>query len=58
MEYRDGILTRRWMHSDTVDEPVGFEEYTATSGVGTGTERALYADRQGSVIWVTEPATG
>ncbi|WP_432759529.1 RHS repeat-associated core domain-containing protein [Defluviimonas salinarum] len=58
MEYSDGILTRRWMHSDAVDEPVGFEEYTASSGVGAGTEHALYADRQGSVIWVTEPATG
>ena len=58
MEYEGGILTRRWMHSDTVDEPVGFEEYTASSGVGSGTEHALYADRQGSVIWVTEPATG
>ncbi|MCB2130757.1 MAG: RHS repeat-associated core domain-containing protein [Rhodobacteraceae bacterium] len=58
LEYRDGILTRRWMHSDTVDEPVGFEEYTVSSGVGSGTEHALYADRQGSVIWVTEPATG
>ena len=41
-----------------MDEPVGFEEYTASSGVGSGTEHALYADRQGSVIWVTEPATG
>ncbi|MCB2130831.1 MAG: RHS repeat-associated core domain-containing protein [Rhodobacteraceae bacterium] len=46
------------MHSDAVDEPVGFEEYTVSSGVGSGTEHALYADRQGSVIWVTEPATG
>ncbi|MCB2130762.1 MAG: hypothetical protein KDE03_17280, partial [Rhodobacteraceae bacterium] len=58
MEYEGGILTRRWMHSDAVDEPVGFEEYTVSSGVGSGTEHALYADRQGSVIWVTEPATG
>lgn len=37
---------------------MGFEEYTNTSGVGSGTERAMFADRQGSVIWVTEPATG
>ena len=35
-----------------------FEDYTSTSGVGSGAERAMFADRQGSVIWVTEPATG
>jgi RHS repeat-associated protein len=52
------ILKRRWMHSDAVDEPVGFEAYTASSGVGSGTEHTMFADRQGSVIWVTEPATG
>jgi hypothetical protein len=48
------ILKRRWVHSDAVDEPVGFEAYTATSGVGSGTEHIMFADRQGSVIWVTE----
>jgi RHS repeat-associated protein len=52
------ILTRRWVHSDAVDEPVGFESYTSSSGVGSGTEHAMFADRQGSVIWVTQPATG
>ena len=52
------LLTRRWAHSDSVDEPVGFEEYGATAVVGTGQERAMFADRQGSVLWVTEPATG
>ena len=58
LEYSGDALTRRWLHSTSVDEPVGFEEYTNTSGVGSGTERAMFADRQGSVIWVTEPATG
>jgi len=52
------ILTRRWAHSDSVDEPLGFEAYNASGGAGTGTERAVFADRQGSVIWVTDPATG
>ena len=52
------ILTRRWVHSDAVDEPLGFESYTSSSGVGSGTEHAMFADRQGSVIWVTQPATG
>ncbi|MHA6268361.1 PKD domain-containing protein [Aliiroseovarius sp. CAU 1755] len=58
LEYSDDILTRRWLHSNAVDEPVGFEEYVNTSGVGSGQERSMFADRQGSVIWVTEPATG
>ena len=58
LEYSGGALVRRWLHSTAVDEPVGFEEYTNTSGVGSGAERAMFADRQGSVIWVTEPATG
>lgn len=52
------ILTRRWAHSNAVDEPVGFEEYGASSGVGSGSERAMFSDRQGSVIWVTDPASG
>ncbi len=52
------ILTRRWAHSDSVDEPLGFEAYSASGGAGTGTERAVFADRQGSVVWVTAPATG
>ncbi|WP_283401515.1 PKD domain-containing protein [Aliiroseovarius halocynthiae] len=58
LEYSDDILTRRWLHSDAVDEPVGFEEYTVSSGVGSGQERSMFADRQGSVIWVTDPAAG
>ena len=41
-----------------MDEPVGFEEYTKMSGVGTGAERSIYADRQGSVIHVTDTTTG
>lgn len=51
------ILTRRWAHSDNVDEPLGFEAYNASGGPGTGIERVMFADRQGSVMWVTDPAT-
>jgi RHS repeat-associated protein len=58
LEFEGGILTRRWAHSDAVDEPLGFEAYVNQSGVGSGAEHAIYADRQGSVIWVTDPATG
>lgn len=52
------VLARRWQHSQSVDEPVGFEDYPSSSGVGSGLERAVFADRQGSVICVTEPASG
>ena len=58
LEFTDTILTRRWVHSNAVDEPVGFEEYVNTSGVGSGLERTMFADRQGSVLWVADPATG
>jgi RHS repeat-associated protein len=58
LEFTDGILTRRSAHSNAVDEPLGFEAYAAQSGVGSGAEHAIFADRQGSVIWVTDPATG
>jgi len=52
------VLTRRWLHSDSVDEPIGFEEYQVSSGVGSGSERSMFSDRQGSVLWITEPTTG
>jgi len=49
------LLTRRWLHSNKVDEPVGFEAYSVTSGAGSGNERSMFADRQGSILWVTDP---
>ncbi len=52
------ILTRRWAHSDSVDEPLGFESYNASGGPGTGVEHTIFSDRQGSVIWITEPVVG
>lgn len=57
-EFTETLLTRRWVHSNAVDEPVGFEEYVNTSGVGSGLERTMFARRQGSVLWVADPATG
>jgi len=51
------ILTRRWLHSDAVDEPVAFETYVNSSGAGSGVAREVYADRQGSVIFVVDPAS-
>ncbi|MEQ6204731.1 collagen-binding domain-containing protein [Sulfitobacter sp. HNIBRBA2951] len=50
------VLTRRWTHSLSVDEPIGFEDYAESSGAGSGAERAMFADRQGSVLWIAEPA--
>ena len=58
LEFSGDTLTRRWLHSDSVEEAVGFEEYGTTSGVGSGAERSIYADRQGSVIHVADTVTG
>ena len=52
------VLTRRWTHSAAVDEPIGFEDYTSGSGAGSGAERLMFADRQGAILWVTEPVGG
>jgi len=37
---------------------VGYEEYTGPTTAGAGTAYALHADRQGSIIAVTDQATG
>ncbi|WP_166652706.1 PKD domain-containing protein [Pelagimonas phthalicica] len=50
----EATLTRRWLHSIEIDEPVAFESYSAA---GTGSERVLYANHQGSVILVSEPSS-
>jgi YD repeat-containing protein len=51
LEFSGGTLTRRWLHSDSVDEPVGFED------VG-GSTYDLYADRVGSISKVVDSTTG
>ena len=51
LEFAGDTLTRRWLHSDSVDEPVGFED------VG-GSAYDLYADRMGSISKVIDTTTG
>ena len=58
LEYDGGALTRRWLHGQQIDEPVAFEAYGADNTPGAGTAHALHADRQGSVIAVTDQTTG
>ena len=58
LEFQRDILTRRWLHTDAVDEPVGFEIYTNTSGAGSGAVHEVFADRQGSVITIADPVSG
>ncbi len=58
LEFQGDILTRRWLHTDAVDEPVGFEIYTNTSGAGSGAVHEVFADRQGSVITIADPVSG
>ncbi len=42
-----GVMTRRYVHGDQVDEP--WVQYNSSS-VGTGYRRYLHADHQGSII--------
>lgn len=58
LEFENGILTKRWLHGQRVDESLGFEAYTTDSTPGAGNVYALHADRQGSVIAVTDQASG
>ena len=41
-----------------MDEPLAFEGYAGSTTAGTGSEYALFADRQGSVLAVVDPVTG
>ena len=58
LEFEGGTLTRRWQHGAKVDEPLAFESYAGSTTAGAGTEYALFADRQGSVLAVVDPITG
>lgn len=58
LQYEGGALARRWLHGQEIDEPVAFESYTTDTTPGAGAAYALHADRQGSVIAVTEQVTG
>ena len=48
------ILSRRWAHSAAIDEPIDFEDYSASTLAGTGSERSMYGDRQKSILLVTD----
>jgi len=43
-------LTRRWVHSNSIDEPVGFEGFCADGTSFTGMAYETYADRMGLVV--------
>jgi len=58
LEFENGTLTRRWQHGAKVDEPLAFEGYAGTTVAGSGSEFALFADRQGSILAVVDPITG
>jgi RHS repeat-associated protein len=57
LDFQNGALATRWLHGQQIDEPVGYESYAADTTAGAGTAYALHADRQGSVIAVTEQST-
>ena len=58
LDFENGVLRKRWLHGQYVDEPVGYEEYATDSTAGAGTVFDLHADRQGSIIAVTNQTTG
>ncbi|NSX56925.1 RHS repeat-associated core domain-containing protein [Parasulfitobacter algicola] len=58
LDFRDGILIKRWLHGSRVDEPLAYEQYSATTAAGSGTSYEMYADRLGSILTVIEAATG
>ncbi|MEL7092551.1 MAG: RHS repeat-associated core domain-containing protein [Pseudomonadota bacterium] len=47
-------LERRWAHTHQIDEPIGFEAYTSTSGVGSGIAYDMFRDRQNSILYVID----
>ncbi|WP_299695388.1 RHS repeat-associated core domain-containing protein [uncultured Tateyamaria sp.] len=48
------LLERRWLHSNHVDEPLGFEAYGSVAVAGSGTNYSLLSDRQASTLKVVE----
>ena len=58
LEFVQGTLFRRWMHSTAVDEPVGYEAYVSTSTPGSGSNFEVYANHLGSIVTVVAPAIG
>jgi len=53
------VLERRWLHGNRVDEPLAFEDYSASlNSPGDGTVYAVYADRLGSISSVVDTSTG
>lgn len=58
LDFEEGVLVRRWLHSTSVDEPLAFEAYTGTTAPGSGGAREMYADRLGSILAVVDAATG
>ncbi len=58
MDFTDGTLNRRWLHSGRVDEPLSHEKYSGDSTPGAGSVYEMYADRMGSITKVVDVATG
>ena len=51
-------LTRRWVHTLELDEPLGVAEYQGQTSPGSGSALELYSGRQGSILSVVDIATG
>ncbi len=42
LEYQNGVLTKRWLHGQEIDEPVAWEGYAGSDIAGSGTAYALH----------------
>ncbi|WP_175484878.1 PKD domain-containing protein [Jannaschia pohangensis] len=58
MDFEGGTLARRWLHGPRVDEPLEVEDYAGTTAPGSGSLRALLANRLGSIAIAVSVATG
>ncbi len=58
LEFGPDGLVRRWQHSASTDEPLGFEAYAGDDTPGAGTIYEMYADRMGSITAVIDTTTG
>jgi len=54
-EYSAGVIVRRYLHGDQVDEP--WIEYTGAA-ISSATRRFIFTDHQGSVIATSDSAGG
>lgn len=54
LDFEGGILTTRWLHGTTVDEPIGFERYAGTITGASGQNYEILEDQIGSPVSIID----